>query len=195
MIDFKSVKSLVTAREAAEHYGLTVNSHGMAVCPFHDDHNPSMKLDEHRFPVSRKSLRIWHDLSPPGACAKREAEIPKAYELPPFETKARENGNSILASKKPRSSFLINCLRGYDPGVMKQRKEIRWTLVFSVSSNGVRLNTQGFFNLPFWNGARCVQQHNVVIADSVGKWAAFFGKKPLSFMQFQVSPNQVYRFV
>ena len=33
MINFKSVKSLVTAREAAEHYGLTVNSHGMALCP------------------------------------------------------------------------------------------------------------------------------------------------------------------
>ncbi len=46
MIDFKSVKSLVTAREAAEHYGLTVNSHGMALCPFHDDYNPSMKLDD-----------------------------------------------------------------------------------------------------------------------------------------------------
>ena len=46
MIDFKSIKGLVTAREAAEHYGLTVNSHGMALCPFHDDHNPSMKLDE-----------------------------------------------------------------------------------------------------------------------------------------------------
>ena len=46
MIDFKAIKSLVTAREAAEHYGLTVNSSGMAVCPFHDDHNPSMKMDE-----------------------------------------------------------------------------------------------------------------------------------------------------
>ena len=46
MIDFKSVKGLVTAREAAEHYGLTVNRHGMALCPFHDDHKPSMKLDE-----------------------------------------------------------------------------------------------------------------------------------------------------
>ena len=46
MIDFKAIKGLVTAREAAERYGLTVNSHGMAVCPFHDDHNPSMKLDE-----------------------------------------------------------------------------------------------------------------------------------------------------
>ena len=46
MIDFKAVKGLVTAREAAEHYGLTVNSRGMAVCPFHNDHDPSMKLDE-----------------------------------------------------------------------------------------------------------------------------------------------------
>ena len=48
MIDFKSVKSLVTAREAAEHYGLTVNRHGMALCPFHDDHNhiSSMKQDK-----------------------------------------------------------------------------------------------------------------------------------------------------
>ena len=46
MIDFKAIKGLVTAREAAEHYGLSVSSRGMALCPFHDDHNPSMKLDE-----------------------------------------------------------------------------------------------------------------------------------------------------
>ena len=46
MIDFKAIKGLVTACEAAEHYGLNVNSRGMAVCPFHDDHNPSMKLGE-----------------------------------------------------------------------------------------------------------------------------------------------------
>ena len=46
MTIYEKAKSLVTAREAGEHYGLTVNSRGMAVCPFHDDHNPSMKLDE-----------------------------------------------------------------------------------------------------------------------------------------------------
>ena len=46
MTIYEKAKSLVTAREAAEHYGLNVNSRGMAVCPFHDDHNPSMKLDE-----------------------------------------------------------------------------------------------------------------------------------------------------
>ena len=46
MTIYEKVKSLVTAREAAEHYGLTVNRYGMALCPFHDDHRPSMKLDD-----------------------------------------------------------------------------------------------------------------------------------------------------
>lgn len=43
---YENVKSLVTAREAAERYGLTVNRSGMACCPFHEDRHPSMKLDE-----------------------------------------------------------------------------------------------------------------------------------------------------
>jgi hypothetical protein len=43
---FDTVKQSVTARQAAELYGIHVNSHGMAVCPFHQDRNPSMKVDE-----------------------------------------------------------------------------------------------------------------------------------------------------
>lgn len=42
---FDEVKAQVTARRAAEFYGIRVNRHGFAVCPFHDDKNPSMKLD------------------------------------------------------------------------------------------------------------------------------------------------------
>ena len=42
---FESVKAAVTTRQAAEHYGIEVNHHGMARCPFHDDRIPSMKLD------------------------------------------------------------------------------------------------------------------------------------------------------
>lgn len=43
---FQAVKDAVTARQAAERYGITVSRNGMAICPFHEDHNPSMKLDE-----------------------------------------------------------------------------------------------------------------------------------------------------
>lgn len=46
MTAFELAKALVTAREAAEHYGLEVGHSGMACCPFHEDHTPSMKLDE-----------------------------------------------------------------------------------------------------------------------------------------------------
>ena len=36
----------VNARDAAEHYGIKVKRNGMAICPFHKDHDPSMKLDK-----------------------------------------------------------------------------------------------------------------------------------------------------
>ena len=42
---FEAVKQSVTTRQAAERYGIKVNKNGMAVCPFHKDRNPSMKVD------------------------------------------------------------------------------------------------------------------------------------------------------
>ena len=42
---FEAVKDNVTARQAAELYGIHVGRSGMAVCPFHNDRNPSMKVD------------------------------------------------------------------------------------------------------------------------------------------------------
>ena len=43
---YESIKAAVTARQAAESFGLTVNRSGMAICPFHEDHTPSLKLDQ-----------------------------------------------------------------------------------------------------------------------------------------------------
>ena len=43
---FDSIRDSVTARDVAEFYGLKVNRYGMAICPFHDDRNPSMKIDQ-----------------------------------------------------------------------------------------------------------------------------------------------------
>lgn len=42
---FGAVREGVTARQAAERYGIKTNRNGMAVCPFHKDRNPSMKID------------------------------------------------------------------------------------------------------------------------------------------------------
>ena len=46
---FEVVKQSVTAREAAELYGIAVGRGGMACCPFHDDRHPSMKLNRDYF--------------------------------------------------------------------------------------------------------------------------------------------------
>ena len=46
---FEAVKQSVTVRDAAQIYGIEVNRSGMACCPFHDDKNPSMKLNEEYF--------------------------------------------------------------------------------------------------------------------------------------------------
>ena len=43
---FQVVKENVTARQAAEQYGFEVKHGGMMCCPFHDDKNPSMKVDK-----------------------------------------------------------------------------------------------------------------------------------------------------
>ena len=43
---FEAVKQNLTTRQAVELYGIPVNRHGMAVCPFHNDKNPSMKVDK-----------------------------------------------------------------------------------------------------------------------------------------------------
>ena len=46
---YETIKTTVTMRQVAEHYGLEVNRNGMARCPFHNDRHPSLKLNENYF--------------------------------------------------------------------------------------------------------------------------------------------------
>ncbi len=46
---FSQVKEHLTARQAAEYYGLKVKRNGIACCPFHDDKHPSMKIDKNYY--------------------------------------------------------------------------------------------------------------------------------------------------
>ena len=43
---FEAVKQSVSTRDAAAFYGIEVKRNSMACCPFHDDKNPSMKVDQ-----------------------------------------------------------------------------------------------------------------------------------------------------
>lgn len=42
---FDLIREQVTARQAAEFYGMSINRYGKALCPWHDDHKPSLSFD------------------------------------------------------------------------------------------------------------------------------------------------------
>ena len=46
---FGTVKSSISTREAAQRYGVEVNRHGKALCPFHNDRHPSLFVDDDHY--------------------------------------------------------------------------------------------------------------------------------------------------
>ena len=85
---FETVKQSITVREAAQMYGIEVNRSGMACCPFHDDKNPSMKLNEEYFycfgcgatgDVIDFTARLYN-LSPKEAAEKLAQDFGLAYD-------------------------------------------------------------------------------------------------------------------
>ena len=85
---FEAVKQSVTVREAAQMYGIEVNRSGMACCPFHDDKNPSLRLNEEYFycfgcgatgDVIDFTARLYN-LSPKEAAEKLAQDFGLAYD-------------------------------------------------------------------------------------------------------------------
>ena len=46
---FATVKTSINTREAAARYGVEVNRHGKALCPFHNDRHPSLFVDDDHY--------------------------------------------------------------------------------------------------------------------------------------------------
>lgn len=46
---FTAVKASINTREAAARYGVEVNRHGKALCPFHNDRHPSLFVDDDHY--------------------------------------------------------------------------------------------------------------------------------------------------
>ena len=101
---FEAVKQSVTVREAAQMYGIEVNRGGMACCPFHDDKNPSMKLNEEYFycfgcgatgDVIDFPARLYN-LSPKEAAEKLAQDFGLAYDsqAPPRRRYVRQKSET-----------------------------------------------------------------------------------------------------
>ena len=100
---FEAVKQSISAREAAEHYGIEVKRNGMACCPFHDDRTPSLKLDRrfHCFgcgadgDVIDFAARLY-GLSPKEAAQKLAQDFGLLYDsqTPPKKTYLRQKSEA-----------------------------------------------------------------------------------------------------
>ena len=107
---FQLVKETVTAKEAAEYYGISVNRNSMCVCPFHQDKHPSMKVDERfycfacqstgdcidlvakLFQISKKdaALRIANDFGIPTESTISEETLQKIHAKEEFFQRKKE---------------------------------------------------------------------------------------------------------
>ena len=117
---FEVVKQSVTAREAAELYGIAVGRGGMACCPFHDDRHPSMKVDTrfHCFgcgadgDVIDFTARLY-DLSPKEAAEKLAQDFGLSYDskAPPRRSYVRQKSEAQVRKEKREHGWRV--LTGY----------------------------------------------------------------------------------
>ena len=113
---FEVVKQSVTAREAAELYGIAVGRGGMACCPFHDDRHPSMKVDTrfHCFgcgadgDVIDFTARLY-DLPPREAAEKLALDFGLAYgsQAPPRRRYVRQKTEAQKLKEKREHGWRV----------------------------------------------------------------------------------------
>jgi antirestriction protein ArdC len=114
---FEVVKQSVTVREAAEMYGITVGRGGMACCPFHDDKNPSLKLNEDYFycfgcgatgDVIDFTARLY-GLSPKEAAEKLAQDFGLAYDskAPPRRNYVRQKSEAQARKEKREHGWRV----------------------------------------------------------------------------------------
>ena len=114
---FETVKQSITIREAAERYGIEVGRNSMACCPFHDDKNPSMKLNKDYFycfgcgatgDVIGLTARLYN-LSPKEAAEKLAQDFGLIYEsqAPPRRNYVRQKTEAQKFKESRDHAFRI----------------------------------------------------------------------------------------
>ena len=140
MYNFAQIKEMVDVKDACAKYGIEVKGNSMALCPFHNDKNPSMKVDKrfHCFGCQEDGDVIdfvskLFDLSTHDACEKiiKDFGIPAAVALSIDPVKVHEKQSSAEANEECRPFW-------FDGRIVKEKEyidyfEARHPLIFSGS--------------------------------------------------------------
>ena len=118
---FEIVKENVNLREAAELYGIDVNRYGKALCPFHNDRNPSLYVaDDHYYCF---------------ACGEHGDVIDfvgRLFQLSPYDAARKLMADFHLSPDKPPSAAALHAKH-----IRTEAQQLRETeqLCFSVLSD------------------------------------------------------------
>ena len=122
---FEIVKENVNLREAAELYGIDVNRYGKALCPFHNDRNPSLYVaDDHYYCF---------------ACGEHGdviAFVGKLFQLSPYDAARKLMADFHLSPDKPPSAAALHAKHIQTEAQQLMENE---RLCFSVLSDYARV--------------------------------------------------------
>ena len=118
---FEIVKENVNLREAAELYGIDVNRYGKALCPFHNDRNPSLYVaDDHYYCF---------------ACGEHGDVIDfvgRLFQLSPYDAARKLAADFHLSPDKPPSAAALHAKRIRTEAQLLRENE---RLCFSILSD------------------------------------------------------------
>ena len=141
---YPALKQRLTCREVAPRYGLKVNASGMALCPFHDEHSPSLKLSRgfHCFGCGADGDVIdfvsrLEQATPKEAALMlaRDFSIPYADKWPPRRRKPRQETPEQSFKRMERHCFRVLCdyrnlLRRWKEDCAPKTPEDDWNPLF-----------------------------------------------------------------
>ena len=128
---FQTIKTAVTVKQAAALYGLPITTTGMTRCPFHEDHTPSMKLNDTYYycfgceatgDVIDLTARIF-DLSSLQAARKLVQDFDLSPELP-LQTPSRRMFLTVSGSSMTTIAFWLNG----EQSLLPAHRRRRWTI-------------------------------------------------------------------
>ena len=122
---FEIVKENVNLREAAELYGIDVNRYGKALCPFHNDRNPSLYVaDDHFYCFACREDGDVIDF------------VGRLFQLSPYNAARKLMADFHLSPDKPPSAAALHAKRIRTEAQQLMENE---RLCFSVLSDYARV--------------------------------------------------------
>jgi len=126
---FEEVKNLISLEQVAKHYGIVFDGKNKAICPFHDDHKPSLSLHPDKkfakcFPCGESfdSLEIEYRLGKHPNKFEAAKALNKRYSL---NIKMNEQNNQTKENKEVTNLLEFYCDTTHEY-LLQNKQALEW---------------------------------------------------------------------